>query len=122
MRVKKGIVAIMRTRVCFVNVAILLAVSLYSRGEATKTRIAIIGLDHDHVWELLQYIAAEPQAELVAIVDAHPDLVDKAKAQVPATVKFFPGYIEMLDQVKSFNVSATTENDKHLEILRECAK
>ena len=81
-----------------------------------------MGLDHDHVWELLHYIAGEPEAELVAITDAHPDLVEKAKAQVPATVKFFPGYIEMLDQVKPEAVFITTENDKHLEILRECSK
>lgn len=111
-----------KPRLLLVTAAILLALPLYSRAEAAKTRVAIIGLDHDHVWELLQYIAAEPQAELVAIVDAHPDLVDKAKSQVPASVKFFPGYVEMLDQVKPEAVFVTTENDKHLEILRECAK
>src|SRR6266699_2570066 len=59
-----------------------------------KTRIAIVGLDHDHVWELLKYIANEPQAELVAIANAHPDLVDKAKSQVPASVKFYPDYVQ----------------------------
>src|SRR5215469_12924076 len=95
---------------------------LSSAGQAAKTRIAIVGLDHDHVWELLHYIAAEPEAELVAIADAHPDLVDKAKAQVSGSVKFFPGYVEMLDQAKPEAVFITTENDKHLEILRECSK
>src|SRR5256886_17642870 len=84
---------------------------------AAKTRIAIVGLDHDHVWELLRYIAAEPQAELVSIVDNHQDLIEKAKQQVPATVKFFPGYIEMLEQMKPEAVFVTTENDKHLDIL-----
>lgn len=65
-----------------------------------KTRIAIIGLDHDHVWELLRYIASEPQADLVAIADAHPDLVHEAKSQVPASVSFYPDYIKMLDEAK----------------------
>jgi predicted dehydrogenase len=91
-------------------------------AQAAKTRVAIVGLDHDHVWELLHYIATEPEAELVAISDAHPDLVEKAKAQVPASVKFYPGYVEMLDQAKPEAVFITTENDKHLEILRECSK
>ena len=88
----------------------------------TKTRIAIVGLDHDHVWGLLKDLAAEPDAELIAIADPHPELVTKAKSQVPATVKFYPDYIPMLDEAKPDAVIATTENDRHLEILRECAK
>lgn len=91
-------------------------------GQTHKTRVAIVGLDHDHVWELLRYIANEPQAELVGIADNHPGLVQKAKSQVPATVKFYPEYVAMLEQVKPEAVFVTTENDKHLEILRECAK
>jgi predicted dehydrogenase len=87
-----------------------------------KTRIAIVGLDHDHVWELLKYIAGEPEAELVAIADNHPDLVTRAKSRVPASVKFYSDYIKMLDETKPVAVFVTTSNDRHLEILRECAK
>jgi predicted dehydrogenase len=87
-----------------------------------KTRLAIVGLDHDHVWELLKYIAAEPDAVLVAIADQHPALVQEAKSQVPASVKFYSDYVQMLDQSKPEAVFVTTENDRHLEILRECAK
>jgi hypothetical protein len=65
-----------------------------------KTRIAIVGLNHDHVWGLLKDIAKEPQADLVAIADDHADLVSQAKAQVPGTVKFYPDYIKMLDEAK----------------------
>src|SRR2546425_670640 len=88
----------------------------------TKTRIAIIGLDHDHVWGLLKDIAGEPGADLIAIADTHPELVSKAKAQVSATVKFYSEYVRMLDEAKPDGVIVTTENDRHLEILRECAK
>jgi predicted dehydrogenase len=115
----------MRTRLFFASSCLAFICSAFATqgsAQTAKTRVAIVGLDHDHVWELLQYIAGEPQAELVAIVDGHPDLVEKAKSQVPATVKFFPGYVEMLDQVKPEAVFVTTENDKHLDILRECAK
>src|SRR5882724_11700745 len=55
---------------------------------ADKTRLAVVGLDHDHVWELLKYMAAEPDAELVAIADQHPALVERAKMRVATTVKF----------------------------------
>lgn len=87
-----------------------------------KTKLAIIGLDHDHVWGLLRDLAGEPNAELVAIADDHQPLVDQAKAKVPPTVKFYSDYVKMLDEMKPEGVIVTTENDRHLEILRECAK
>lgn len=92
------------------------------RPTGAKTRLAIVGLDHDHVWELLKYIGDEPDAELVAIAEKQPALVDQAKSQVPATVKFYSDYVRMLDEAKPEAVIVTTENDRHLEILRECAK
>src|SRR5229473_3533587 len=87
-----------------------------------KTRVAIIGLDHDHVWGLLKDLAAEPDAELVGIADAHAELVNRAKTRAPANVKFYSDYIQMLDDAKPDAVIVTTENDLHLAILRECAK
>src|SRR5579859_3541366 len=67
---------------------------------ATGTRLAIVGLDHDHVWGILDDIAAEPQAELVAVADPHPELVAKAKSHLPGTVKFYGDYVKMLDDAK----------------------
>lgn len=90
--------------------------------DGAKVRLAIVGLDHDHVWGLLKDIAAEPNAELIAIADAHPALVERAKSRVPASVMFYADYIKMLDETKPEALIVTTENDKHLEILRECAK
>jgi len=87
-----------------------------------RTRLAIVGLDHDHVWGLLKIIANEPDAELVAIADLHTELVEKAKATAPAGVKFFSDYIQMLDEVKPDAVIVTTANNRHLEILRACAQ
>ena len=107
--------------------ALALAMILLSLGDSAnaadrKVRLAVIGLDHDHVWGLLKDIASEPQAELVAIADPHSDLVRKAKAQVPASVKFYSDYVTMLDQSKPQVVIVTTETDHHLEILRACAR
>jgi len=89
---------------------------------ASKTRLAIVGLDHDHVWGILSDIAREPQAELVAVADPHLELVAKAKARVPASVKFYDDFVKMLDEVKPEAVIVTTENDRHLAILRACAR
>ena len=41
-----------------------------------KTRLAVVGLDHDHVWSLLKDIAGEPSAELVAIAESDAALVE----------------------------------------------
>jgi hypothetical protein len=72
--------------------------STQSCAQTAKTSVAIIGLDHDHVWGLLKDIANEPQSDLVAIADPRPELVDKAKLQVPASVRFFSDYIKMRDE------------------------
>jgi predicted dehydrogenase len=85
-------------------------------------RIALIGLEHDHVWGMLKDIAREPAAELDAIADVHPELVVKARAQVPPTVKCYSDYIKMLDEIKPDAVIVTTATSRHLEILMECAK
>jgi predicted dehydrogenase len=91
-------------------------------GSAGKTRLAVIGLDHDHVWGLLKDISGEPSAELVGIAETDAGLVGRAQKQVPAGVKFYSDYVAMLDQAKPDAVIVTTSNDKHLEILRQCAK
>jgi scyllo-inositol 2-dehydrogenase (NADP+) len=87
-----------------------------------KTRLAVVGLDHDHVWSLLKDIAGEPSAELVAIAESDPVLVSRAQKGVPASVKFYADYVKMLDEAKPDAVIVTTSNDRHLEILRQCAK
>ena len=87
-----------------------------------RTRLAIVGLDHDHVWGILKLIAGEPDGELVAIADTHPELIQKAKERVPKSLKFFSNYVAMLDEVKPDAVIVTTANNRHLEILRACAQ
>jgi predicted dehydrogenase len=96
--------------------------ALAAQSGGARTRLAVVGLDHDHVWGLLKDMPEEPNAELVAIADPHPELVAKAKAQVPASVKFYSDYVQMLDEAKPEAVFVTTSNDRHLEILKECAK
>ncbi len=91
-------------------------------AQAAKTRFAVVGLDHDHVWGRMKTLLNTPNAELVAVSDTHPELIEKAKTRVPSSVKFFSDYTEMLDQMKPDAVIVTTANNLHLPILRACAK
>jgi predicted dehydrogenase len=120
MRSPLALIALLSAWILFPHLT--LASDSQSPASERKTRLAIVGLDHDHVWQLLKYIASEPEAELVAIADPHPNLVKQAASQVPGSVKFYSDYIKMLDEAKPEAVFVTTENDRHLEILRECAK
>jgi len=91
-------------------------------AHAAKTRFAIVGLDHDHVWGRMETLLKTPDTELVAISDTHPELIEKAKARVPSSVKFFSNYTQMLDEMKPDAVIVTTANNLHLAILRACAQ
>lgn len=44
-------------------------------------RIGVLGLSHDHVWGNLSDLKASSRAELVAVADPHPPLLEKAKEQ-----------------------------------------
>src|SRR6266576_1441714 len=105
-------------RLAISTMALLSAIQSLAQGD--KIRVAVVGLDHDHVWGLLGDLASDPQADFVGIAESNPELVSKAKAQVPSGVKFYSDYVRMLDAAKPQAVIITTENDKHLEIVREC--
>lgn len=100
---------------------ILLSIGAHTQTSGARTRLAIIGLDHDHVWGLLKDMTQVPQAELTAVADPHPELIAKAKSRVPAKVKFYSDYVKMLDEVRPEGVIITTETDHHLAIVRDCA-
>lgn len=100
----------------------LFAQALSSESGKPAVRLAIIGLENDDAWELLSDIAKEPAAELVGIVDSRYELVSKARARVSSAVRFYDSDAAMLDELKPGAVFVATAGDRHLEILRECAK
>jgi predicted dehydrogenase len=111
-------------RLLILAIGLGLGVSL-ALAQAPKTRVAVIGLDHDHVWGKLDRFRDHkyPDAELVAIADTHPELIEKARQHASALdVKYFSDYIQMLDEVKPDAVLVTTANNLHLAILRACAQ
>jgi len=107
-------------RLAISSMALLSAIQLLA--QEGKIRVAVVGLDHDHVWGLLGDLATDPQADFVGIAESNPELVSKAKAQVPGSVKFYSDYVRMLDEAKPEAVIITTENFNHLAIVKECAK
>ena len=123
--VKRGSLLSWTLVIAFTATALLggaIASNAQSVSAGPKTRLAVVGLDHDHVWSLLKDVAGEPSAELIAIAEPNPALVSLAKKDVPASVKFYSDYVAMLDEAKPDAVIVATSNDKHLEILRQCAK
>ena len=88
---------------------------------AQDYKIAIVGLVHSHVWWPLEtMVKPNPPARLVAIAEPNPALVAEAKKAAPG-VPYYDDYRKMLDEVKPDIVWAFVENNRHLEIVRECA-
>lgn len=101
----------------------MLAASLGAAAQtgSGKVRFAVVGLEHDHIWGILRELAKVPQAQLVAVADPHPQLIEKVKSRVPAGVKFYSNYITMLDQVKPQAVITTTATYLHYPVAKACA-
>src|ERR1035437_9309441 len=88
---------------------------------AQPYKFAIIGLVHSHYGTNLPRMLKNPDVNLVGIAETIPDLVAEAKQMGAANVPFFDDYRKMLDQTKPDVVWAFVENNRHLEILMECA-
>jgi len=91
-------------------------------GQKPRTRLAWIGLELDGAWGFMKQAQEESEAELVAVADPHPDLLERARGAAKPEVKFFGDYVRMLDEMEPDAVLSTTPNNQHLEIVRACAK
>jgi predicted dehydrogenase len=87
---------------------------------AQEYKIAVVGLVHAHYSGNLPRMLDNPRVKLVGIAETVPDLVAEAKQKAPG-VPFFDDYKKMLDQTKPDIVWAFVENNRHLEIAKECA-
>jgi predicted dehydrogenase len=88
---------------------------------AQEYKIAIVGLVHSHYGSNLPAIVKNQQVKLVGIAETIPDLVAEAKTRGAKDIPFFDDYRKMLDSTKPDIVWAFVENNRHLEIARECA-
>ncbi len=89
---------------------------------AQPYRAAVIGLVHAHEASNLPRMIRNPQIKVVGIAETIPELVQLAKERQGAKdIPFFDDYRKMLDETKPDFVWAFVENNRHLEILKECA-
>jgi predicted dehydrogenase len=85
-------------------------------------KIAVIGLIHSHEGTYVPRMTRTEQVRLVGIAESIPDLVNLARERQGAKdVPIFDDYKKMLDETKPDLVWAFVENNRHLEILKECA-
>lgn len=88
-------------------------------GEPLK--VAVVGLVHGHAWGHLSELQKSDEARLVGVSEPNRALVDVARERGVAGSLFFDDYRRMLDQTKPEVVWSFVENNRHLEIARECA-
>src|SRR5258706_16089689 len=62
-------------------------------GSAGKTRLAAIGLDHDHVWSLLKDMAGGASGELIGIGGGGGGVGGGGQKEGPAGGEFFSEYV-----------------------------
>ncbi len=91
-----------------------------SSAQEQRFRVAIVGLVHSHAWGHLRNIAKMTQIELVGIADPNAALRELAAKEAPGAA-LYEDYRKLLDEKKPEGVWAFVENDRHLEITRECA-
>jgi predicted dehydrogenase len=71
-------------------------------------RIAVLGLDHDHVWTIAAEVLARDDADLVAATD--PDLELRSRAEAELGVPTYADHIELLEREKLDGVYIYTDN------------
>jgi predicted dehydrogenase len=116
-----GHVCVVVTVACAVGIGIvgLGSPGAQARGDG-RFRIAIVGLVHSHGVGLLRNLAKNPSVELVGIADPHADVRQEAEQLAPG-IALYEDYRKMLDEKKPDAAWSFVENDRHLEVTRECA-
>ena len=61
-----------------------------------KFRLGVWGLSHDHVWDNLPHLLSSPDAELAAIADPHPELLEKVQSEFGCEV--YESFEDMADE------------------------
>jgi predicted dehydrogenase len=91
-------------------------------GSAPPLKIAVVGLVHGHAWANLTDILASKAVTLVGLSEPNPVLRDLAKRKGVSDALLFTDTVRMLDETKPDIVWGFVENNRHLEVVRACAK
>jgi predicted dehydrogenase len=98
---------------------------------AQQPRLAIVGLNHDHVWNELNPILKGDLVTLVGVAETLPDRVQRIEKEetagqggtrpaVPASL-VFADWKKMIDETKPNIVWAYVDTSRHLEVVQYCA-
>lgn len=98
-----------------------LAAGRAAAQESPRTKIAVAGLIHSHVWGYLGEMLKGEKAQLTGIAETVPDLIAEAKRRGAAESLFHSDWRKMLSDTKPEIVWAFVQNNKHLEIVEFCA-
>ncbi|MFP6763962.1 MAG: Gfo/Idh/MocA family oxidoreductase [Planctomycetaceae bacterium] len=84
------------------------------------TRIAVLGLSHDHVWSNVETLASRPDAEIVAVSDSHESLRVRFVEQFGGTT--FANSENLLDEVDVDAAYIFTSNARGAELAIAAAQ
>jgi predicted dehydrogenase len=98
---------------------------------AQQYKLALVGLNHDHVWNQLPGMLRGDLAQVVGIAETLPDRLARVQKDedsqqgghrpaVSASL-IFSDWKKMIDQVKPDIVWAFLETSRHLEVVQYCA-
>jgi predicted dehydrogenase len=73
-----------------------------------------MGLVHDHVWGNLEHLATLENAQLAAVADPHPELLNRVKEKYGCPT--YVGYEEMVERERPDAVYVFTDNAKGAEL------
>ena len=99
----------------------ILIISWMTLAAAQDAKIAVIGLQHSHVWGHLPKMIEGKPARLVGIAETNPALIAEAVKMGATQALVFGDAAKMLDQAKPDIVWAFTPNNDHLRIVKLCA-
>jgi predicted dehydrogenase len=98
---------------------------------AQPYKLALVGLNHDHVWPQLPVMLRGDLVKLVGIAETLPDRIARVEREettnqgatrpaVPSSL-IFSDWRKMIDEVKPDIVWGFLETSRHLEVVEYCA-
>lgn len=85
-----------------------------------RFRVGVVGLVHDHIWDVLPHFARHPEVSLVGAADVNPPLLDKAKEEVGIDAHFSSAE-ELFDKAKPDIVLIYTDSATSADVVCEAA-
>ena len=86
----------------------------------SRYKVGVVGLEHDHVWDVVPGFLADERSEIVAVADANPPLLDQAKEKW-GVEQVFGCWIEMLEKTALDAVIVYGDNSIGADVVEAAA-